>query len=194
MTAVMSGIRILEVAEHTFVPAASAVLADWGADVVKVEHVERGDAMRGLASTGVVNLSGVVHVLLEHSNRGKRSIGLDLGTDEGRAILYRLAAVSDVFLTNKGPRVRQSLRIDVDDIRAHNPDIVYVRGSGWGARGPDADRGGYDILGSRSRLRHQVARRRTPADAARPRVRRLHRRHDHRRRDLGRAAAPRANR
>jgi len=147
MTEVMSGIRILEVAEHTFVPAASAVLADWGADVVKVEHVERGDAMRGLASTGVVNLSGVVHVLLEHSNRGKRSIGLDLGTDEGRAILYRLAAVSDVFLTNKGPRVRQSLRIDVDDIRAHNPDIVYVRGSGWGARGPDADRGGYDILG-----------------------------------------------
>ena len=53
MTAVMQGVRILEVAEHTFVPAASALLADWGAEVIKIEHVERGDAMRGLASSGV---------------------------------------------------------------------------------------------------------------------------------------------
>jgi len=148
MTAVMSGIRILEVAEHTFVPAASAILADWGADVIKVEHVERGDAMRGLASTGVMDLgSGNVHVILEHSNRGKRSIALDLSSDEGREILYRLAASCDVFLTNKVPHVVRQLRIDVDDIRTHNPNIVYVRGTGWGARGPDADKGGYDMLG-----------------------------------------------
>jgi crotonobetainyl-CoA:carnitine CoA-transferase CaiB-like acyl-CoA transferase len=148
MTAVMSGIRILEVAEHTFVPAASAILADWGADVIKVEHVERGDAMRGLASTGVMDLgSGNVHVILEHSNRGKRSIALDLSSEEGREILYRLAASCDVFLTNKVPHVVRQLRIDVDDIRAHNEKIVYVRGTGWGARGPDADKGGYDMLG-----------------------------------------------
>ena len=71
MTAVMQGVRILEVAEHTFVPAASALLADWGAEVIKIEHVERGDAMRGLASSGTVILGGGVHVLLEHSNRGQ---------------------------------------------------------------------------------------------------------------------------
>jgi crotonobetainyl-CoA:carnitine CoA-transferase CaiB-like acyl-CoA transferase len=152
MTAVMQGIRILEVAEHTFVPAASAILADWGADVIKIEHVERGDAMRGLASTGTVDLGqGTVHVLVEHSNRGKRSLALDLGRPEGLDILYRLAATADVFLTNKLPRVRARLSIDVEDIRAVNPDIVYVRGSGFGARGPDADRGGYDILGYWSR-------------------------------------------
>jgi crotonobetainyl-CoA:carnitine CoA-transferase CaiB-like acyl-CoA transferase len=152
VTAVMEGIRILEVAEHTFVPAASAILSDWGAEVIKVEPMGRGDAMRGLARTGVIDLGqGGVHVLLEHSNRGKRSIGLDLASAEGREVLYRLAAVSDVFLTNKLPRVRQSLSIDVDDIRAHNPNIVYVRGSGYGPQGPDADRGGYDILGYWSR-------------------------------------------
>ena len=147
MPEIMKGIRILEVAEHTFVPAASAVLADWGADVIKIEHAERGDAMRGLTSTGVINLGdGNVHALLEHSNRGKRSLALDLSSDEGLDILYRLAAVSDVFLTNKNPGVRQRLSIDIDDIRAHNPDIIYARGSGFGARGPDADAGGYDSL------------------------------------------------
>src|SRR5258708_19072702 len=143
MTAVMQGIRILEVAEHTFVPAASAILADWGADVIKIEHVERGDAMRGLASTGVVDLGhGSVHALLEHSNRGKRSLGLDLSRPEGLDILYKLAATADVFLTNKLPQVRAKLSIDVGDIRAVNPDIVYVRGSGFGPKGPDADQGG----------------------------------------------------
>ena len=74
MTDVMKGVRILEVAEHMFVPAASAILSDWGADVIKVEHHLRGDAMRGLGSTGVLDLSKGVHVLNEHSNRGKRSI------------------------------------------------------------------------------------------------------------------------
>jgi hypothetical protein len=80
---VMEGVRVLEVAEHTFVPAASALLADWGADVIKIEPIERGDAMRGLAATGVVSISGDVHALLEHSNRGKRSLALDLTTPEG---------------------------------------------------------------------------------------------------------------
>jgi len=146
MTAVMQGVRVLEVAEHTFVPAASALLADWGAEVVKIEHVERGDAMRGLASSGIAVMGTTVHVLLEHSNRGKQSLALDLTSDEGLEILYKLVATSDVFLTNKLPHVREKLKIDVDDIRAHNPDIIYVRGTGQGERGPDADRGSYDSL------------------------------------------------
>src|SRR5947209_3508630 len=146
MTAVMEGVRILEVAEHTFVPAASALLSDWGADVIKIEHVERGDAMRGLAASGIAVVGGDVHVLLEHSNRGKRSLGLDLKSDDGLEILYRLAAASDVFLTNKLPSVRTKLKVDVDDIRAHNPNIIYVRGTGQGERGPDADKGSYDSL------------------------------------------------
>jgi crotonobetainyl-CoA:carnitine CoA-transferase CaiB-like acyl-CoA transferase len=146
VTAVMQGVRILEVAEHTFVPAASALLADWGAEVIKIEHVERGDAMRGLASSGLAVMGGDVHVLLEHANRGKQSLGLDLTSEEGLDILYRLAATCDVFLTNKLPSIRSKLRVDVDDIRAHNPRIIYVRGTGQGERGPDADRGSYDSL------------------------------------------------
>ncbi len=151
MTAVMEGVRILEVAEHTFVPAASALLADWGAEVIKIEHVERGDAMRGLASTGTAPIAGGVHVLLEHSNRGKKSLALDLRSEEGLDILYQLVKTSDIFLTNKLPSVRSKLKIDVDDIRAHNPDIIYARGIGQGERGPDADRGSYDFLSFWSR-------------------------------------------
>jgi crotonobetainyl-CoA:carnitine CoA-transferase CaiB-like acyl-CoA transferase len=151
MTQVMRGVRILEVAEQTFVPAASALLADWGAEVVKIEHVERGDAMRGLASSGIASIGGGVHVLLEHSNRGKQSIGLDLASPDGVDILYKLAATCDVFLTNKLVGVRKKLKIDVEDIRAHNPRIIYCRGSGQGERGPDADKGAYDSLAFWSR-------------------------------------------
>jgi crotonobetainyl-CoA:carnitine CoA-transferase CaiB-like acyl-CoA transferase len=147
MTAVMQGVRILEVAEHTFVPAASALLADWGAEVIKIEHVERGDAMRGLAQSGLAMIGGGnVHVLLEHSNRGKQSLGLDLTSEDGLDILYKLAATCDVFLTNKLPGVRTKLKIDVDDIKAANPNIIYVRGTGQGEHGPDADKGSYDSL------------------------------------------------
>lgn len=147
MTNVMSGVRVLEVAEHTFVPAASAILADWGADVVKIEHVERGDAMRGLGQTGMVKVgTDDVHVLLEHSNRGKRSLGLDLSSADGIEILYKLAEKCDVFLTNKNPGVRNRLRIDVAHIRERSPNAIYVRGSGYGRFGPYADAGGYDSL------------------------------------------------
>jgi crotonobetainyl-CoA:carnitine CoA-transferase CaiB-like acyl-CoA transferase len=146
MTAVLDGVRILEVAEHTFVPAASALLADLGAEVIKIEHVTRGDAMRGLASTGVAAVPGDVHALLEHSNRGKKSLGLDLTQPDGLGILYKLAATSDVFLTNKLPSVRARLKIDVDHVRGANPSIIYVRGTGQGERGPDADKGSYDSL------------------------------------------------
>src|ERR671913_31335 len=111
VTDVMHGVRVLEVAEHTFVPAATALLAEWGAEVIKVEHVERGDAMRGLASSGTVSLGAGAHVLLEHSNRGKKSIGLDLTTDDGLEVLYELAKTCEVFLTNKLPSVRKKLKI-----------------------------------------------------------------------------------
>jgi crotonobetainyl-CoA:carnitine CoA-transferase CaiB-like acyl-CoA transferase len=146
MSDIMSGVRILEVAEHTFVPIAAAVLADWGAEVIKIEHVERGDAMRGLGSTGVIDLGGDVNILWENSNRGKKSLGLDLTSDEGLEVLYKLAGTCDVFLTNKLPGVRQRLRISLEEIRRANPNIIYATGSSHGERGPEIDRGGYDGL------------------------------------------------
>jgi len=145
MTDVMKGVRVLEVADYTFVPAASAILADWGADVIKIEHHERGDALRGLGSTGVMDMTGDVHVINEHSNRGKRSLGLNLQSDEGLKVLYKLAESCDIFITNKLPDLLKKLKIDVDDLRQHNPKIIYVRGTAFGPRGPDADKGGYDM-------------------------------------------------
>jgi crotonobetainyl-CoA:carnitine CoA-transferase CaiB-like acyl-CoA transferase len=147
MTRPMEGVRVLEVAQFTFVPAAGAVLADWGADVVKVEHAERGDAQRGLIRVlGLETASegSSFFPIMEGPNRGKRSVGLALDNRACRPVLERLVASSDVFLTNYLPGPRKRLRIDVDDIRAINPEIIYVRGSGFGQRGPDADKGGYD--------------------------------------------------
>jgi crotonobetainyl-CoA:carnitine CoA-transferase CaiB-like acyl-CoA transferase len=142
---VLAGIKVLEVATWTFVPAAGAVLAEWGADVVKVEHPVGGDPQRGLITSGLVPAgAGGVNYMIEVPNRGKRSVGIDLATEGGREILLKLATQSDVFLTNYLPQVRRKLGIDLDDIRAVNPDIIYVRGSGHGTKGPDADKPGYD--------------------------------------------------
>jgi crotonobetainyl-CoA:carnitine CoA-transferase CaiB-like acyl-CoA transferase len=141
----MRGVRVLEVAQFTFVPAAGAVLADWGADVIKVEHAERGDAQRGLSRLmGMPVGGGSFAPMMEHPNRGKRSIGLALEQPEAIEVLYELVRSSDVFLTNFLPSARRRLGIDLDDIRAVNPDIIYVRGSGFGARGEEAEKGGYD--------------------------------------------------
>jgi crotonobetainyl-CoA:carnitine CoA-transferase CaiB-like acyl-CoA transferase len=141
MTAVMKGVRIIEVAEHAFVPGAGALLADWGADVIKIEPAARGDAGRALT-----NLGSGINLLFEHANRGKKSIGLDLAQPEAREILYKLVKTADVFITNKQPRVRRKLEIDVEHIRAHNPRIIYLRGSGQGAYGPEKELGAYDLL------------------------------------------------
>lgn len=144
-TGPLAGVRVLEVASHVFVPAAGGVLAEWGADVRKVEHPVTGDAYRGLVTAGLHTTYRGVDVNFQHANRNKRSIGLDLKAPEGRALLDRFVADSDVFLTNLRPAARARLRIDVDDVRAANEAIVYVRGSGYGPLGPDADRGGYDV-------------------------------------------------
>jgi crotonobetainyl-CoA:carnitine CoA-transferase CaiB-like acyl-CoA transferase len=143
----MEGVRVLEVAQWTFVPAAGAVLADWGADVIKVEHPVTGDAQRGLRRLGAVAIEGDVNPVMEHANRGKRSLALDIGHPEGRALLDQIARTSDVFLTNFLPDARQKLGIDVDAIRAVNPDVIYARGSAYGPDGPDGGAGGYDLTG-----------------------------------------------
>src|SRR5690348_179073 len=144
MQDVLAGIRVVEVAAWTFVPISGSVLAEWGADVIKIEHPATGDPQRGLVSSGLVPGAGGVNFMFEVPNRGKRSVGLDLSTDDGRELLYRLCETADVFVTSYLPSVRKRLHIDVDDIRARNPKIVYVRGSGQGPRGDEADRGGFD--------------------------------------------------
>ncbi|HEX3565187.1 MAG TPA: CoA transferase [Acidimicrobiales bacterium] len=140
----MSGVRVLEVAQFTFTPAAGAVLADWGAEVIKVEHAVTGDAQRGLQIGTGGAAQGSFQPLMEHPNRGKRSIGLALENPAARQVLLELAKHSDVFLTNFLPSARARLGIEVEDLRQANPNIIYVRGSAHGPRGPEAGKGGYD--------------------------------------------------
>lgn len=141
----MAGVRVLEVAAWTFVPAAGAVLAEWGAEVIKIEPKDGGDPQRGLVTMGLVPPGkGGVNYMIEMPNRGKKSVGVDLSTRDGQAVVHELAKTCDVFLTSYLPSRRARFAIDVDDIRSVNPDIVYVRGSGYGPLGPDADRPGYD--------------------------------------------------
>jgi crotonobetainyl-CoA:carnitine CoA-transferase CaiB-like acyl-CoA transferase len=139
----LEGVRVLEVAAWTFVPAAGAILADLGAEVIKVEP-PTGDPQRALKNMLNLDKNGP-NPFNEVPNRGKRSITIDLTKPEGRDVVLKIAANSDVFLTSYLPAARAKLRLDVDDVRAANPKIIYARGSGWGNNGPMRETGGYDL-------------------------------------------------
>jgi crotonobetainyl-CoA:carnitine CoA-transferase CaiB-like acyl-CoA transferase len=145
MAGPLAGVRVIEVASWMFVPSGGSVLVDWGADVVKIEHPVTGDPQRGLVTSGLVpgDAAGV-NFMIEQPNRGKRSVAIDIARPDGHEALMRLVETADVFLTSYLPPVRRKLRIEVDELRARNPNIIVARGSGQGARGPDAERGGYD--------------------------------------------------
>jgi len=144
MTAPLEGVRVVEVASHVFVPMAGAVLGEWGADVVKVEHPVTGDPYRGLVTGGMARTASGVDPRFHSANRGKRSVGLDVKLAEGRQLLSRLLATCDVFVTNLRAQTVDALQLDVASVRADNPSIIYVRGTAFGSKGPDANRGGYD--------------------------------------------------
>src|SRR5438876_1088540 len=144
MATVLDGVQVVEVADWGFVPSAGTALGDWGAEVVKIEHPRHGDPIRGLITGGMIPGASGRNFIVEALGRHKRSVGIDLGTDEGRALLYRLVERADVFLTNFLPDARERLRITYEDLKRVNPRLVYAKGHGQGARGPDARRGGYD--------------------------------------------------
>ena len=144
MTQVMKGFRVLDVSQFMFVPTAGALLADWGADVIKIEHPGRGDTQRGFINVGGIKIDPNRHAPFEHANRGKRSVGIDLSKLEGQQLLYDIAKTADVFLTNYLPSARRKLNIDVEHLRAANPRIIYARGSALGDKGPERENGGFD--------------------------------------------------
>jgi crotonobetainyl-CoA:carnitine CoA-transferase CaiB-like acyl-CoA transferase len=144
MRDVLAGVRVVEVADWGFVPSAATVLGDWGAEVVKIEHPRHGDPIRGLITAGLVPGASGRNFLVEHLGRNKRSVGIDLATTDGRALLDRLLVRADVLVTSFLDDARERLRLTWDDVRRVNPRLVYARGHGQGRRGPDARRGGYD--------------------------------------------------
>lgn len=148
----MQGIRVVELSTWAFVPSAAALLAAWGADVVKIEEPSTGDMLRGITAWGVGPTSGPAgHPLVQAFNRGKRSVGLNVASDRGREVLMRLIDRADVFVTNFLPPARIKLGIDVADVTSRKPGIIYGRGSGQGVHGPEKDKGGFDAISYWSR-------------------------------------------
>jgi crotonobetainyl-CoA:carnitine CoA-transferase CaiB-like acyl-CoA transferase len=144
-SAPLAGIKVVEVSMWAFVPSAGALLADWGASVTKIEP-SSGDPMRGLNYAGIEPGTGGFTFMYEIFNRGKRNVAMDLGAEGAAELLYRMVADADVFLVSLLPAARRKLKIDVEDITSRNPNIIYAVGSGQGARGEDAEKGGYDSI------------------------------------------------
>ncbi|WP_327098994.1 CoA transferase [Nocardia vinacea] len=138
-----TGVRVVELAQWVFVPVAGALLADWGADVIRVERPD-GDPYRQLATQGIGSDSAGVNLSVALANRGKRSISIDLRSERGRELLNEILATADVFLTNFRPGALRRLGLDPDTLTRRHPRLVYARGHGFGSRGPGADKAGYD--------------------------------------------------
>ncbi|OBF66384.1 formyl-CoA transferase [Mycobacterium sp. 852002-51971_SCH5477799-a] len=137
------GLRVIELAQWVFVPVAGALLADWGADVVRIERIE-GDPYRGLATQGIGTDRDGVNLSMALANRGKRSVALNLRHETGMSVLHELLSTADVFLTSLRPGALSRLGLDADTLRQRYPRLVYARGHGFGTRGPDANQPGYD--------------------------------------------------
>ncbi len=143
MSGLLSGIKVIEMGFWVAAPAAAALLADWGADVIKVEPPD-GDPFRAYFAWTVGQSTHVVPQF-ELDNRGKRSIVLNLQTERGREIMGRLLAGADVFVTNLRPRVLQRFGLDYETVHPRLPRLVYCQISAYGPDGPERDRAAYDV-------------------------------------------------
>jgi crotonobetainyl-CoA:carnitine CoA-transferase CaiB-like acyl-CoA transferase len=140
----LEGTRVVELGVWVAGPAAGGILADWGADVIKVEPPGGDPFRRMLQVTGGAR-GDIASPPFDLDNRGKRSIVLDLRTDEGKDAMQRLLATADVFLTNLRPDAVEELGLAPDAVRAAHPRLVYASVTGYGLDGPDAHRAGYDV-------------------------------------------------
>lgn len=150
MSRPLEGIKVVEISMWAFVPSAGAMLADMGADVIKIEP-HAGDPVRALAMSGIAPGTGGFTFMYEIWNRGKRSVTLDLAAEGALDVLHRLLDDADVFLTSLLPPARRKLGIDAADLQSRHPRLIYAVGSGQGAHGPDAEKGGYDSISFWSR-------------------------------------------
>jgi crotonobetainyl-CoA:carnitine CoA-transferase CaiB-like acyl-CoA transferase len=140
---ILDGIKVLDVASFIAAPAAGTVMADFGAEVIKVEPIGTGDPLRYSLRGPGYGQSPAQHEWFV-DNRNKKGIALNLKTEEGRAVLYRLCESADVFITNMpfGPRERLGIRYE--DIAPLNDRLIYASVSAYGETGPESDRTGFD--------------------------------------------------
>jgi crotonobetainyl-CoA:carnitine CoA-transferase CaiB-like acyl-CoA transferase len=139
----LSGVKVIELATFGFVPSGAAILADWGAEVIKVEHPRRPDPMRGLVAFSTPDGSQV-DPLMDQFNRGKRNVALDLENERGLDVLYELVRRSQVFVTSFMAPTQRRLGVSYEHLHPVNPSLVFAHGHGYGPRGPDADQPGFD--------------------------------------------------
>ncbi|MEE8422013.1 MAG: CoA transferase [Dehalococcoidia bacterium] len=142
MAGPMDGIRVVEIGVWVAGPSAAAILCDWGAEVIKIEPPE-GDPFRGLFA-GFGDATAMPPPF-ELDNRGKRSVTLNLRSDEGVAIAKRLIAEADVFVSNMRPGGIARMGLDYPSLRADNPRLVYAHITGYGLNSPDEDRASFDV-------------------------------------------------
>ena len=164
MTNLLDGIRVVEMGLWVAGPAAGGILADWGAEVVKIE-MPKGDPMRKLFGA----LSGSKEERcppFDLYNRGKKSIALDVNHPDGIALVQRLVATADVFVTNMRPQFLQRAGLDHATLLARHPRLVYASLTAYGLEGPDRDAPGYDMAAFSGRS--GIADRATPPGAAPP--------------------------
>jgi crotonobetainyl-CoA:carnitine CoA-transferase CaiB-like acyl-CoA transferase len=140
----LQGIRVVEVGFWVAGPATAGILADWGAEVVKIEPPPAGDPFRGIFLSAV-GIDVPFNPPFELDNRGKRSVAIDLKRDEGRELARRLVDRADVFVTNLRPGALARMGLDYETLAARNPGLVYCSVTGYGVVGPDRDRPAYDI-------------------------------------------------
>ncbi len=145
MAAPLDGIRVIEISSWIAAPASTALMADLGADVVKIEP-PGGDALRGfnLRSMGI-DFDFATNYIFELDNRGKKSITVDLSKPGGPELVQKLGASCDVFVTNLIARRAARYGLTYEDVLRSNPGVVYASISGFGSEGPDQDRAGFDV-------------------------------------------------
>ncbi|MGB0111661.1 MAG: CoA transferase [Ilumatobacteraceae bacterium] len=155
-TGPLTGFRVVELGMWVAGPAAGGILADWGADVIKVEPAT-GDPQRALF-TGAGLAASMPVPPFEVDNRGKRSVVLDLRDDDDRSMFEDLLATADAVVTNMRPAALDRLDLGPDAVCARHPRLVYGSITGYGADGPDRDRAGYDVgaYWARSGLAHTI--------------------------------------
>jgi len=144
MAGALQGIKVVELGHWVAVPCACAILSDWGAEVIKIEDPGIGDSLRGIKSIEGISLRDHIVPVFEVLNRGKRDLGLNLRTEQGRQILYRLMEHCDVFVSNFQSRVLDKLGMDYQTLSQLNPRLVYATLTGYGEAGADCDKPGYD--------------------------------------------------
>ena len=141
---IFSGLKVVDLASFIAGPAATTVLSDFGANVIKVEPPGSGDPYRYFYRTPP-NPTLSVNYSWQLTNRNKRSLAIDLKHPDGAPILAHLAKWADVFVTNFPPRVKKGLKLTYEEISAFNPRLIYADLTGYGERGPEADKPGFDI-------------------------------------------------